>query len=250
MRIGKVMLISVIVLLLLSACEKSNVNASPEAPAESIVNASTEAPTESIGEESSGVEDDSQKMRIKASFQKIEYNIIENNIDRPAIYAEWVLRTCTYDSDNPYTEGAAICLITLMRVDTEKCVEDKGTMVPFTIRIDQVLVSNGYFKNKSGDIIEASDFSYWFKSGDGYIVNAYGGHVPVAVEGAQYIALIAKETDERIEQLSFPSEFSVNAYTIPIIDESIIPREEIYKKIDLYDDVQKCSEELIEMFIR
>ena len=79
MRIGKVMLISVIVLLLLSACEKSNVNASPEAPTESIVNASTEAPTESIGEESSGVEDDSQKMRIKASFQKIEYNIIEND---------------------------------------------------------------------------------------------------------------------------------------------------------------------------
>lgn len=125
MRIGKVMLISMIVLLLLSACEKSNVNASPEAPTESIVNASTEAPTESIGKESSGVEDDSQKMRIKASFQKIEYNIIENIIDRPAIYAEWVLRTCTYDSDNPYTEGAAICLITLMRVDTEKCVEDK-----------------------------------------------------------------------------------------------------------------------------
>lgn len=239
MRIGKVMLISVLVLLLLSACEKSNVNASPEAP------------TESIGEKSNESEDNPEKMRIKDSFNQIEYESRKNDaVDRIELSAKWVVGHFNLDPDNPYTEGVAICLITLLKADTEMCFEESGTNIPITIRIDRVLVSNGYFNLKSGDIVETFNPTAWMKKGDSYVVWTPEGQIPIAVEGAQYIAQVGKLTDEDIKQLPLPARYRTESFTIPIVDESIITREEIYNIMDLPDDVQKCSEELIEMFIR
>ena len=88
------------------------------------------------------------------------------------------------------------------------------------------------------------------KKGDGYVVWAPEGQIPIAVEGAQYIAQMGEVTDEVMKQLPLPVRYRTESFTIPIVDESILTREEIYNMMDLPDDVQKCSEELIEMFIR
>ena len=237
MRSRKVVLVSVTVILLLSGCRKSNISVPSVTPTESA----------GIEREKNEGENDTDKMKLIEAFRQIEYNQSDGE-DRIALSADWVLGR--FDKEPSDGTGVAICLITMMESDTEKCFEGSGTNILITIRIDQVLVSTGNFKKKNGDIIETSDFSAWMKKEGGYVVWAPEGQIPVAVEGAQYIAQVGEVTEEVMKQLPLPVGYRTHSFTIPIVDESIITREEIYNIMDLPDDVQKCSEELIEMFIR
>ena len=234
MRRKQVLIIGMIILLFVAGCRKNNRNVS-FAP----LNKGTEAEKEPMNQE--------ERKNMLAAFMETEYNQSDGE-DRIALSADWVLNH--FNKGPSDGTGVGICLITLMEADTEKCVEETGTYVPIKIRIDKVIVSNGLFKNKSGDVIETSDFSAWMKKEGGYVVWAPEGQIPVAIEGAQYIAQVGEVTEEVMKQLPLPVGYRTHSFTIPIVDESIITQEEIYNKMNLPDDVQKCSEELIEMFIQ
>ncbi|MBQ6660386.1 MAG: hypothetical protein IJM57_03030 [Lachnospiraceae bacterium] len=186
----------------------------------------------------------------------------EMTTDRIEVTAERILA--------PYREAEwdgtaqALCLVTLQSIDLSGVGNAQGTHAPITLRIDRICQSTADFDRTENDVIVTQDRSFWFAKENGYVLNHPQGEIPMTEVGAQYIVTIARSGDD--------ATYTVSAHTIPIDGQSrvlsgdygplvwgsvrigdgsqiLVPREKIYKKMALGDDVVCCSEELIRRYV-
>lgn len=167
--------------------------------------------------------------------------------DREARYAESVLRRIEMTGDEE--AGGAICIVTLLNVYTDNCTEEIGCVVPIAIKVEKVLLQNDRFALREGDEILTWDHSRWRRNNDGFTVLFQEGYIPIAQVGSQYIVMIAEETESAKKQSLLPLDYCVTAYSIPIEDKDGLSEDKVYELLGLPDDVRKCSEDLLKMFV-
>ena len=170
----------------------------------------------------------------------------------------------------PYREAEgdgtaqALCLVTVQSIDLTGVGGAQGTHAPITLHINRIYQSTANFDRAENDVIVTQDRSVWFAKENGYELNHPQGEIPMTEVGAQYIVTIVRSDDN--------ATYTVSAHTIPIDGQNrvlsgdhgstvrgsvrigdgfqmLVPRENIYKKMALGDDVVRCSEELIRRYV-
>jgi len=189
-------------------------------------------------------------------------SVQDMSMDRVSMTVPWILRP--YQTAEWDGEAQALCLVTVQNIDFSQVNAGQGTHVPITIRIDRIFHSTSGFDLVENASIVTQDSSVWFAAETGYSLHHPQEDVPVTEVGAQYIVTVTKSGDG--------ARYRVAAHTIPIDGQSrvisgdygplvwgtvqlgsgkrvLLPREELYKKMALGDDVVDCSEELIRMYV-
>lgn len=237
----RIILMMVCCVLLVTACDKRQ----PMNKKDEIVNKNdsindTEGTTE--------MKHEAEKREMDGN-KGIDIEFCQNGEpDREARYAESVLHRIGLTGDEE--AGGAVCIVTLLDVCTDNCTEEIGCVVPITIRVEKVLLQNDAFALREGDEILTWDCSRWRKNKDGFTVLFQEGYIPIAQIGSQYIVMIAEETENAKKQALLPLDYCVTAYSIPYGNNDDLSEGEVYDLLGLPDDVRKCSEDLLKMFVR
>ena len=145
--------------------------------------------------------------------------------------------------------GTAICVGTVLDINTSACTSDLGKRIPIKLRIDSIIGSNPAFISNVDDSVLVTDYSYWMKDCDGFSVYYNDGTIPITECNAQYIVLMYTMDERTKESIQNDIEYSVVALTIPITEIENISYDDIYSYLKLPDDVIQCSEELIDRFM-
>lgn len=175
---------------------------------------------------------------------------VDKGADRIEItpkYVEWRI-DAENNEDMPIEH--ALCLVTLVNINSDFIKSEVGTSPPLTIRIDRIYLKNAVFSLNEGEEIISADYGVWRRLKDGYQVSYRDGTIAMTEIGAQYIVIIDKiGPEEDNEWIYDKTEYRVEPYTVPIMKNSSLPRQELYKTYDLPYDFMVCSEQLIEKYI-
>lgn len=220
-------------------------------------------------------EEDQWKNVVKAWTEQKHFTNAGIPADRITMSAEVLLDLIQETNrDDPEAEYLAICLVTVQDIDYARCNDDgSASFPPITVRIDKIYKSVSWFDLKENDVITTGDNSVWTKREGGYEVTHREVVIPITEVGAQYIVCVMKADPSRrdAERYAAGAKYTLQAHTIPLTGQNSavsgmrlylsgsvrlgngqnaqVPREKIYECMNLEDDVVRCSEELIRMFI-
>ena len=205
----------------------------------------------------------SSEGKIKETmFKNIVFDQISGS-DREGGYSvasNFILRNNYEGSYEGYENEFAFCIATVTSIDKSKCNPDPeiGTNLPVTLRIDTIIGSTPTFSLKCGESATVYNTTVWSRNDEGYTVYYRDGAIPVTEEGAQYLIIIYKISEDyikEIKEIQFYKDYwddlkyKVEALTIPINNNFDLTDEEIYETLKLPDDVKVQSIMLIDYFI-
>lgn len=189
----------------------------------------------------------SNEKKGEIMFDKVSLVSVSGS-DRMPRSASKILRYPEMDAKEK--TGTAICIVTVLDINTSACTSDLGRRIPIKLRLDSIIGNNPAFRLNVDDIVLATDYSYWTKCRDGFSVNYSDGTIPITERNAQYIVLMYGTDEETKETVQNDIELSVEALTIPITgNENNVSFDGIYKYLKLPDDVIQCSKDLIDSFM-
>ena len=144
--------------------------------------------------------------------------------------------------------GYAVCIITALKIDLSGCSSaDIGKRIPVDIRIDKILNKNPAFTLKEGDTASVGEFSAWFKTDDGYMVNTRDYIIPITEEGAQYIVLLYSAEESFQKDWWEGIEYMAEPLTIPVSEDGTYDVS-LYGDMKVADDVRQCSDDFIKTY--